>query len=146
MHITSCLNIFKCIGSCTSSLKFVKILFSTDMWMSCTMDSYMSMKVNFIDAEWELQCVNLGTIPFHEDHMETSIVQGVWDILEQWNLSLTFKQPLRQTNWYDIKSGPLFILACTEMLQYLMLSVKGCVTQGSLQHLVFCSIVLLQQG
>lgn len=60
--------------------------FTTDMWSSRTLDSYMSLTVHYVNSNWELQAHCLGAFPFREDHTGEHIAQGVLDMLEEWGL------------------------------------------------------------
>lgn len=59
---------------------------TTDMWSSHGMTPYMGYSIHFIDNEWKLNHIDLGTIFVPEDHTADILREAMNDVLEQWGL------------------------------------------------------------
>lgn len=55
---------------------------TTDLWLSRTMEPYISLTVHFINEEWKLCSRCLQTSYFPEDHTGEQISQGLKEALE----------------------------------------------------------------
>lgn len=59
---------------------------TTDMWSSHGMTPYMGYSIHFIDDDWTLQHIDLGTSFMPEDHTADNLKEAMGDMLEQWGL------------------------------------------------------------
>ena len=61
---------------------------TTDMWSSNSgLKPYMSYTIHFIDDEWKLQSISLGTHYLPEDHTAIVISEALESKLDEWNLN-----------------------------------------------------------
>ncbi|KAK6176239.1 hypothetical protein SNE40_014559 [Patella caerulea] len=65
-----------------------KLSFTTDMWTLINMEPYMSLTVHFIEQDWKLKSINLGAIPFNDDHTGVNMAEEIKVTLQKWNLKL----------------------------------------------------------
>ena len=60
---------------------------TTDMWSSHGMTPYMGMTIHFIDSQWKLEHIDLGTRFVPEDHTAETLAETCKDMLDQWGLT-----------------------------------------------------------
>lgn len=68
-----------------ASTKFVAV--TSDIWTSCTNDSYLSVTVHYIDDHWVLCNRVLAVMPIEDRHTGDNIMKWLLDVIAQYDLS-----------------------------------------------------------
>lgn len=81
-------DIYKRVKSAISKiLESVAVFTATsDMWSSSSNQSYVSLTIHFIDANWQRKMIVLSCQPIYETHTAENIASTLRGILEEWGL------------------------------------------------------------
>ncbi len=76
---------------------------TTDMWSSIVgLRPYMSYTIHFIDEEWNLQSISLGTHYLPEDHTATILGEAMESVLQEWDLKAEHQVAITTDNGANI--------------------------------------------
>ncbi|XP_020315982.1 zinc finger BED domain-containing protein 1-like [Oncorhynchus kisutch] len=62
------------------------VSFTTDMWTSLRMESYMTVTAHFITEAWGLQCLVLETKQMEENHTAATIAQRLGEVADKYEI------------------------------------------------------------
>ena len=84
------------ITALLSPLKHVSV--TTDLWSSIAQDSYLSITLHFIGADYQYQQACLHALPFNDRHTGSEISSIITNCLQAWNVFDKLHVIVRDTN------------------------------------------------
>ncbi len=61
--------------------------FTTDLWSSSSMDSYMAITIHYIDSAWQQKQAVIHCLPFPGRHTSQRLCLAFQDIFSAWKLT-----------------------------------------------------------
>ena len=68
------------------------LAFTTDIWTSCSNDSYISLTAHFITHSWQMVSCILATSPFPGQHTAVNIIEKLKEIMQSHELHFSNMQ------------------------------------------------------
>ena len=65
------------------------LAFTTDIWTSCSNDSYISLTAHFITHSWQMVSCILATSPFPRQHTAVNIIEKLKEIMQSYELDFS---------------------------------------------------------
>ena len=65
------------------------LAFTTDIWTSCSNDSYISLTAHFITHSWQMVSCILATSPFPGQHTAVNIIEKLKEIMQSYELDFS---------------------------------------------------------
>uniref|UniRef100_A0A1X7UWW1 Zinc finger BED domain-containing protein 4 n=1 Tax=Amphimedon queenslandica TaxID=400682 RepID=A0A1X7UWW1_AMPQE len=133
------LNVKECIAKLVQKEQHFSL--TTDIWLSDSLDSYLSFTGHWIDSNWENKECCLHAQPFNERHTGENIVTVFTICLDTWNITDKLHVALRDSGSNFVAGfRNADILSCACFAHTLQLTIKdGILSQRSVELMLSTS-------